>query len=341
MDKGPETDPYKSGPAVPLEKIAGHMPVLPEEDPRLAGFLRKYLRNNSYRMNEANYYPARLFTEASRWLWDNQDANNFFLVVDSFDPHEPWDPPVYYRKMYDPDDDVVDVIQSLYGPWRGKLTPRQVKRVQANYAGEVTMVDRWLGHFIETLRLSGRLEDTVVGIISDHGHNVGRDPRDKGLISKQGHPMTRAVADLVTMIRHPKSEAAGMECEALAYNFDFTTTLLRLAGIEPHPQMQGIDLWPLVTTGDKGRDYVSIGWNATVNVIDDEWWYNASIWGEAPLLYRVREDPGLQHDMAPEHPEVCRMMQKRVLADAGGEIPDLLKDFQVELGCTPFVDESE
>ena len=58
------------------------------------------------------------------------------------------------------------------------------------------MVDRWFGQFIETLQTSGRLDDSVVAVISDHGHNIGHEPSDKGLVSKQGHPMTHAVADL-------------------------------------------------------------------------------------------------------------------------------------------------
>ncbi|NPV09923.1 MAG: sulfatase [Anaerolineae bacterium] len=336
--RGQETDPYRSGPPVPRGQVAAHMPVPPEDDPRLAAFLETYLRNNSYRMNEADYYPARVFTEASRWLWDNQDAEDFFLVVDSFDPHEPWDPPDHYRRLYDPDDDVENIIQSLYGPMRGRLTPRQIRRLQANYAGEVTMVDRWFGYFMETLRHSGRLEDTVVGVISDHGHNIGVEPCDKGLISKQGHPMTRAVADLVMMIRHPKGEAAGTACHALAYNLDLMTTMLSLAGVEPLPEMEGMDLWPVVASGGQGREHVSIGWNATITVIDDQWWYNDSVWGEAPLLHRLAEDPDLQTNLAPEYPDVVRAMRQRMLADAGGEIPELLQDFKVELGCTPYVD---
>ena len=87
--------------------------------------------------------------------------------------------------------------------------------MQANYAGEVTMVDRWMGYFIETLRSTGWLEDTVLAVISDHGHNLGIDPGDKGWISKQGHPMTHAVADLVMMIRHPEGVGAGTKADCL------------------------------------------------------------------------------------------------------------------------------
>ena len=137
-------------------------------------FFRQYLLNNQFRRDEADYYPARLFRSASRWIYENQDAERFFLVVDSFDPHEPWEPPENYRRMYDPvDDDTADIIQSLYAPHEGMYTSRELERCQANYAGEVTLCDRWFGHFYEALKLSGRLDDTLVIVVSDHGHNLG------------------------------------------------------------------------------------------------------------------------------------------------------------------------
>ena len=340
--RGQEADPYLSGPTPPDSRIARHMAEPLEENPALARFLRTYLRNNGYRHTEQDYYPARVFGEASRWIWDNQDASRILLVVDSFDPHEPWDPPVYYRRLYDPGDDgVVDVIQSLYGPWQGRMRPRELKRLQANYAGEVTMVDRWLGHFMETLRATGRLEDSVVAIISDHGHNIGHEPGDKGLVSKQGHPMTHAVADLVLMVRHPQGEGAGRVYDGLLYNHDLTATLYALAGVEPEQRLDGIDFWPKVVAGDRrARDHVTVAWGPLVTVITDEWWYNANIWGEGELLYAVAEDPRLERSLAADKPEVCQALRGLAVQDAGGSIPEAFARYHDKPGCTPFEDRS-
>lgn len=336
--RGQEHDKFKSGPRVSQERIARHMNCPIEDDPHLSEFLQKYLNNNVYRMTEQDYYPARVFTEASRWLWDNEDADKFFLVVDSFDPHEPWDPPEYYRKLYDPDDDCIDVIQSPYALWKDKLTPREVKRIQANYAGEVTMVDRWFGYFLENLLHTGRIKDTVVAVISDHGHNLGIDPGDKGLVSKQGHPMTRAVADLVLMIRHPKGDMAGTVSEMLLYDHDLTATLMSMLGVEPDSKMDGIDFWPAIRSKDKRiRDYVTIAWGPLVTVIDDEWWYNASVWAEGELLYDIQNDSNLQKNLSKEHPEICKKMLDRAIQDAGGLIPDFFSAYAMKPGCTPFV----
>jgi arylsulfatase A-like enzyme len=338
--RGQEADPYKSGPPVPPEEIARHMED-PEGNSALADFLRVYLRNNAYRVTEQDYYPARVFSEASRWVWDNQDAEHLFLVVDSFDPHEPWDPPVYYRRLYDPDEDAVDVIQSLYGPWEGRMSPRSLKRLQANYAGEVTMVDRWFGHFMETLRTTGRLEDSVVAVISDHGHNIGHDPGDMGLVSKQGHPMTHAVADLVLMVRHPQGQAAGQVYKGLLYNHDLTATLYALVGIMPPKPLDGFNFWPKVLAGDQhARDYVTVAWGPLVTVITDEWWYNANIWGEGELLFAVRDDPNLGHSLASEKPAVCRELRGLAIQDAGGSIPPEFAGYHSRPGCTPFEDRS-
>lgn len=339
--RGQEGDCYRTGPAVPAERLVTHIPDSLQDNPRLERFLRRYLRNNSYRQTEQDYYPARVFTEAARWVWDNQDADKFFMVVDSFDPHEPWDPPVYYRQLYDPDDDVVDVIHSLYDRWEGQLTPRQVKRVQASYAGEVTMVDRWLGYFIETLRYTGWLQDTVVAVISDHGHNLGIDPGDKGLISKQGQPMTHAVADLAMMIRHPNGVGAGTECDALCYNHDLTSTLMAMIGAQPEQEMDGVDLWPIALSNAKGRKHVTVAWGPLVTVITDDWWYNADMWGKAPLLYAVRDDLDLEHDLTQQHPEVCELLRLLAVEDAGGEIPEAFVQYLGRPGCTPFLDVSK
>ena len=340
--RGQEADPYRSGSSVTWEEVERHMTDSPEENPSMANFLRAYLGNNAYRHTEKDYYPARVFCEASRWIWDNQEAQDVYMVVDSFDPHEPWDPPLYYRRLYDPDDDAIDVIQSLYGPWEGRMEQRELKRLQANYAGEVTMVDRWFGSFMESLRLTGRLEDSVVAIISDHGHNLGLDPGDRGLVSKQGHPMTHAVADLVMMVRHPEGQAAGTKYDGLVYNHDLTATLYSLIGVKPQQPLDGFDFWPRVlASGQTARDHVSVAWGPLITVITDDWWYNASIWGEGQLLYSVRDDPDLENSLAEENPGVCRDLLGLAVEDAGGSIPEAFAGYHNKPGCTPFEDRSD
>ena len=178
--RGQEVDSYRSGPLVSEETVMKHMPSASRDHENLKKFMVQYLRNNMNRAEE-DRTCATVFREGAKWIERNLDCENFYLMLDSFDPHEPWMPPAYYRKMYDPDDDVIDVAESLYFEWEGLLTPRELKRMQANYAGLVTMVDRWFGYFMEALELSGALANTVVAVISDHGGTSrGRGKGEQG-----------------------------------------------------------------------------------------------------------------------------------------------------------------
>lgn len=335
--RGQETDRFRSGPALPANVIRRHVPERFAPEHQRTEFFRQYFTNNLFRRDETDYYPARLFQSASRWLHDNQDAEHFFLVVDSFDPHEPWEPPSHYRRMYDPNEDgVADIVQSLYAPHAGVYTDRELERCQANYAGEVTLCDRWFGHFMEGLRVHGHLDNTMVIVASDHGHNLGRGPGDKGLVSKQGHPLTHAVADLVLLIRHPDRAAAGDSYDGLVTNTDIAATILAAAGVEPN--VEGADLWPQVC-GDQtpARSHVTVAWGPLVTVIDDTWWCNATIWGEEPLLYRVQDDPDLEHNLAMEYPGQVERLIRLAKDDAGGEIPVHFAEFRDQPGCTPYL----
>jgi len=329
--RGQEHDPYRTGPRLPDEEVDRHLPPTLREE-RHRRHHRQYLTNVSGRRGEEDYFPAQLFRGGADWLERNQDAEKFFLVLDSFDPHEPWDPPAHYRRLYDPDDEVADVIWLTYGSAQG-YSPRELQRARGNYAGECTMVDRWLGHFMEALRASGRLSETVVAVVSDHGHNLG----DGGLTGKQGHPLTRAVADLIMLIRHPRCKLAGSRCDALCYNFDLTTTLLRLLGERVPKQMSGIDLWQVAQGRRPARDHVTVAWGPDVTYIDDRWWCNATFWGANALLYDHKRDPGLSRNLAGEHPEVVARAVKTFQEDAGGELPEWLREAMRTPGCTPIL----
>ena len=62
---------------------------------------------------------------ACAWLEHNHDKDDFFLWVDTFDPHEPWDPPDYYVDMYDPDYIGQQVTYPQYHPI-GSLTDEEL-----------------------------------------------------------------------------------------------------------------------------------------------------------------------------------------------------------------------
>jgi hypothetical protein len=77
--------------------VAGNAPDMREK-------MRQYLANTSYRKAENDWFGPQVFTGAGDYLEQIREAQPFFLLVDSFDPHEPWDPSRKYVDLYgDPD----------------------------------------------------------------------------------------------------------------------------------------------------------------------------------------------------------------------------------------------
>ncbi len=326
--RGQELDSQRAKAELDDCVLAKHLNDRMQEESHIIQCMKEMIGNTTFRRSEEDYFPAKVFREASQWLFENQDAEDVFMVVDSFDPHEPWDPPKYYRKMYDAEDDVPDLVQSPYYYWEQSVSKRELKRLQANYAGEVSLCDRWFGHFMESLKVTGRWEDSIVAIISDHGHNLGYDPGDKGLVCKQGYPLTRGVADLVLMVHHPSGQGSGIKCNKLVQNFDLTATLLALADIKPNESMEGINFWPAVLDESKDiRNHTTTAWGSVVTVINENWWYNATLWGDQPLLFSLKDDPELTINLAKEHPDICKHMLEMAHEDAKGEIPEYLKGY--------------
>jgi len=284
----------------------------------------RYFKNTAYRKTEEDYFAPRVFREAVKWLYQNQDAEKFFLVVDSFDPHEPWDPPIYYRKMYDPDDDMEkDIILSTYSSSRF-LTERQIRRLRANYAGEITMVDRWLGYFLDSLEHMNLSKNTLLILTSDHGHHLG----EKNLIGKFPYPILPEVADIVLFIKDPEGKYTGKKIDDFVYDFDIAPTILSFLGIKLPDEMEGIDLIS-VMEGKKstGREYVTVGWQNNVMVKTKEFWYTGRLDRSEELLFDLKNDPKFELNIASEKKNICEKLHSLALQDAGGIIPDYVKNW--------------
>ncbi len=257
--RGQEGDPYMSAPNP-------NPPVPASYAKKHDGRMIQFSKNVAGWESEEDYFTAQVYNTASKWVEGNYRQGDFFLWVDSFDPHEPWYPPYHYSDLYDPDfDEKVEPVASTYGPWKTHLTPRQMKRMKAHYAGEVTFLDRYIGKMLETLKLCGVLDDTMIVLISDHGHVIG----EHGLIGKGWATHAyREVMDLVLMIKYPKNKHAGKRVKSLCYNIDVVPTIFKALGLKKQKQFDGIDLTPLITRKKKTiRDCVTCSYHEPDNMI--------------------------------------------------------------------------
>jgi arylsulfatase A-like enzyme len=352
--RGQETDPARSGPAPTDEELDRWVPRELRElrigSDKAAGvrrggvdwFSSTILRNMRDRTHEDEWTNAQVMQQSARWLEENRDARErgerVFLTVECFDPHEPWFVPRHYRDRYDPSDGREQVI-SPYAEVPD-LSPELLHRTRANYAGLVTMVDRWFGHLFEALRAGGWLEDTVVVVTSDHGHSL----RERDYIGKRGYPSEPEVVDVPLLVRHPDGTGSGTASDSWVQHHDIAATVLDAAGVEPPEPLDGRSFWPSVCEGAPGtRDHVVVGWGSAMTVVDERWWLNVKVDGHGALLHdRTGEGDIHAANLAEQKPDTVRELTERGLAEAErqGGVPAYLLEEAAGVsdapGCSPF-----
>jgi arylsulfatase A-like enzyme len=225
-------------------------------------------------VREADRMVARTVTAAEEWL-ERHYREPFFLYVDTWDPHEPWDAPAYYTELYLPGYDG-RALYPAYGRWQeAGLTEDDVRLAHATYCGEVTMVDRWLGRLLEKLEVLGVADRTYLIFTSDHGfyfgehgyfgkaewvHDPGAELSEDArvpewfsrswLLTIDRSPLYQELTRIPLLVRGP-GVVPGRR-RALTTAPDITATVLDLAGAEVPQSMQGRSLRALLE-GSEGE----------------------------------------------------------------------------------------
>ncbi len=278
---------------------------LPAEAARLRNSDRLknvYLKNVSRRRSEADWFAPRVLATAVDWLEHNRSGPPFLLWLDIFDPHEPWDPPAHYVDRYDPGYDGEVFISPVYGS-AAPYSETEIRHMRALYAGEVTMVDHWVGRLLDGLDRFGLREQTLVAILSDHGHYIDY-PGDQGQVGKPT-PLYEGVAHQVCMLRHPQGLGRGLRLESLVQPADLLPTLLEAAGAAPPDGLEGQSLLALLR-GESWRREVAVSCphRGQPTLTTDRWSLVYQPGGRAAQLFDLRADPLQSRDLAGGHSDV-------------------------------------
>jgi arylsulfatase A-like enzyme len=309
---------YRSPDTIPLQTVYDWLPPFLRDDRYIPG-MRKYLANSGGGVDEEETVAARLFKAAATKLDDARLRQPFCLVVDCFDPHEPWSPPPEYVDMYkDPDYEGPNIGVTKYGFARN-FTPELLRQLQAIYAAEVTMTDRWLGHFMDAFRASGLAKNTIVLLLSDHGYLLG-DRGYTGKVPSQLHP---ELAQVPFVIVHPDGRAAGRTSDYFASTHDVGPTLLSLAGFPPPRWMEGTDLSPVLDGGTPAerRDFHYGGMYNRFFIRTDDFVLIGDNQGNERTLNDLEKDPGEFRNVLHRYPDVNRRLYSTILDAAGGPLP--------------------
>jgi len=312
--RGQTTDNYKPIWTAPKDKV--DQALIKGNPPAMTGQMRQYFANVQDRNTEADWFSPMVFSRAAEYLELLSEGGPFFLTVDSYDPHEPWDPPEKYVRMYDDEPyNLKEPFSVIYGSSK-YLLPRELERMKARYSGELSMMDHWLGHFLDKMEELDLFENTLVILLSDHGVAHG----EHGYTGKPDNVLWPEVTDIPFFIRHPEGKRAGETSDYYASTHDVAPTILGFLGIEPSQELDGQDLSVLIEGGEpEARPHFSLGYNDHVWARDDRYVMFSTNQGDDPKLYDIQEDPGMHNNLAGSQPNIVRrMFDGYVLRDAGG-----------------------
>mgnify|MGYP005844628685 FL=1 len=167
--RGQEYDPYESGPTRRNlnDYVNEHYPPIWRD--RVAQFLA----NTDGFQREEDWFPAQVVKQAVHWLKSNRTRDKVFLWIDSFEPHEPWDPPARFDSYRAPAYRGKRLIMPMGGPYRNWASEEEARNIQGLYAGEAAFVDHCLGYLFQSLDELGYLANSLIVITADHGHPLG------------------------------------------------------------------------------------------------------------------------------------------------------------------------
>jgi arylsulfatase A-like enzyme len=281
--------------------------------------MRRYLANGAYAHDESHSFAARVFSDAARVLEMAASRRPFALVIDTYEPHEPWTPPRRYVDLYgDRDYRGPEPGMPLYGrvenyPSRGLLA-----RMRTLYAAEVTMTDHWLGHFLDRLHELGLERETAIAVVSDHGFLLGEHGWTGKISSVLHGPLIRVPLVIVD----PRRRRAGGASRFLAQTHDIAPTLLSLAGLRPPPAMTGIDLTPLLRgRRPRQRTLAYGGYANTLYARTDRWKLICENNGAGRRLYDLAHDPGERWNLASRESSRAQALYEAVVRRTSGRPP--------------------
>ena len=306
-----------------------------------------------------------VYPYAEEWLQEHAAEENWYLHVNFWDPHAPYDTPEGYGYPFEgapapdwPDQEALDAQFESYGlhgardppVWDPSL-PRQPDEIRTRdqfvewidgYDTGIRYMDDHIGYLLDTLEAQGVLEDTLVVVSADHGENQGE------LNVYGNHVTADDKSTRIPLIVSGPGVEPGID-EDFHYNVDFPATLAEFVGAEVPERWDGESFASSLEAGEPdGREFLVVSQGALSCQRAVRWgdWmlirtYHDGLRELDPVeLYDLSADPHETTNLARDRPDVARVgisrleqwhderMMEVVRDRAGGnpESPNALRD---------------
>lgn len=215
-------------------------------------FTPVYFRDTPEPISPPKFEPEASCDFAVEFLRTQPKDQPFFLAVQMGPPHDPYGAPEKYMEMYDPakltmppnwipgsemgEPPLIPANLRRKGLPERPFVPLGSKLEVAAYYAAITAIDDQVGRLLDTLRETGRDENTIILFTSDHGDMLGSHGMRR---KRKPHEESAGIPGIV---RWPAKIPRGQAVDTLFSHIDMPPTLLALCSLPIPQHMQGSDL---------------------------------------------------------------------------------------------------
>jgi len=183
------------------------------------------------------------------------------------------------------------------------------------YVGLIQGMDRNIGMVIESLKKSGKLENTIIWFLSDNGGTCAAASNvplggKKGVEFEGGHR--------VPFILYWKNHVpAGKDYKSMVSALDIFATSVAAGGgsLKQDRPLDGVDLIPFINGKSKGVPHQQLYWRKLECAdVRDGKWKLIRVENLEPALYNLETDLGETKNLASKMPEKVAQMSKQLSA---------------------------
>lgn len=215
----------------------------------------QHLVNRGSFVDEKDFPGPKCFASAFDFLDRNQKVDNWFLMLECFDPHEPFHAPDRFKKAYD----IGYESKILDWPHYDRVTEseQEMKEIRANYCALVAMCDDYFGRFLDYIDRHEMWKDTAIILTTDHGFLLG----EHEWWGKCRMPYYEEISHIPLIFYDPRNpEAANKSTEAITQTADLMPTILKLNDQKIPSEVLAFDLEPILKNPEvSGRDFAVFG----------------------------------------------------------------------------------
>jgi arylsulfatase A-like enzyme len=253
--------------------------------------------NRKYMKSVEDQPQARTFENGLEFIRINHEQDNWYLQIETFDPHEPFFTQQKYKDLY-PHDYQGDHFD--WPPYRQvDESDEEVQHVRYEYAALVSMCDEHLGKVLDLMDELDMWDDTLLIVNTDHGFLLG----EHDWWAKVVQPFYQEIAHIPLFIWDPRSRRSGEHRSGIVQMIDMPATLLEFFGVELPKDMQGIPLRDSIANDAPVHKAGLFGiYGGHVNITDGKYVYMRAPAGpdNSPLVEYTLMPTHMRHRFTPE-----------------------------------------